>query len=382
MKTISYSFVLRTDRSSEKKPLNIIVYCNGKQHRFSIPKKLNPKNWDSKHQRAKMNFVDWKPLNKILDNYESIISKYIYDCEIKKQTFSIERLRQMLFNEDYSESFISFIRNDVENNHTFSAETLRTNKSYITKFGAYRPMATLSEANTIEYINGYEKFCIDRGNNKSTISKGKTMLKKFLQRAVDQELLEFNVFHKHRIKIPGIEGNRNFLDTQELSSLISLYEKATLPDYLQNVLRIFLFTCFTGLRYIDIKNLKWANIQNGFLVLNQHKTGEALNNPIPERALFLLPKAVGVPNDCVFRVPTNQVYNRFIKIIMAEVGITKIITGHCARHTLATLMLSAGVQLEVTSKLMGHTSARTTAIYTKVLNQSKIDATNVWDRLV
>jgi site-specific recombinase XerD len=132
-------------------------------------------------------------------------------------------------------------------------------------------------------------------------------------------------------------------------------------------------------RYTDIKNLHWENIQNGFLVLNQHKTGEALSNPIPERALFLLPEDRG---GFVFKVPANRTYNRFIKVIMESAGITKKITGHCARHTLATLMLSAGVQLEVTSKLLGHSSSRTTAIYAKILDESKIEATRVWDRLV
>jgi integrase len=100
------------------------------------------------------------------------------------------------------------------------------------------------------------------------------------------------------------------------------------------------------------------------------------NHAIPvmdDFAMSLIPPKDDKPdNSLVFEMVSNQKYNIALKEVMTAAEINKNISSHCARHTFATLSLSAGVPIEVVSKLLGHKDIKTTMIYAKVLPQLKI----------
>ena len=137
-----------------------------------------------------------------------------------------------------------------------------------------------------------------------------------------------------------------------------------------NILRYFLFSCFTGLRYSDIKELKGKHLSVSklsgreivILQKRQHKTKEVVKVPLAEPARALLPELIH-PEQPVFQVRTGQVTNRRLKEIMRLAGIDKNITFHSARHTFATLASAVGISGAYLSKLIGHTDLRTTMLY-------------------
>ncbi|MFA6152795.1 MAG: site-specific integrase [Chitinophagaceae bacterium] len=152
-------------------------------------------------------------------------------------------------------------------------------------------------------------------------------------------------------------------------------------ERLDHVRDIFLFSCYTGLAYVDVKKLKRTNIVKGvdggqWIITNRQKTDASTRLPLLPKALEIMEKyhchERVVNQDYVLPVLTNQKMNSYLKEIADTCGITKNLTFHIARHTFATTVtLSNGVPLETVSKMLGHSSIKQTQHYAKLLD-SKI----------
>ncbi|MGV3705391.1 MAG: site-specific integrase [Arcticibacter sp.] len=141
---------------------------------------------------------------------------------------------------------------------------------------------------------------------------------------------------------------------------------------------IFLFSCFTGLAYADVKKLKRSEIIKGidgqqWIFTSRQKTDTTSRIPLLPTALKILAKYDDNPeclhNDKALPVLSNQKMNTYLKEIADTVGINKELTFHIARHTFATVVtLSNGVSIESVSKMLGHRNIRTTQHYAKILD--------------
>jgi len=133
---------------------------------------------------------------------------------------------------------------------------------------------------------------------------------------------------------------------------------------LQKVKDVFLFSCYTGLGYSDLSNFTVTEDQGKWIVDTRKKTGEGFIVYLTKKALDILNKYDHLP------VMSNQVTNRFLKELAFRSGIEKDLTFHMARHTAAVYMLNSGVPLEVVSRILGHSSVKTTQEYAKVLKST------------
>ena len=167
------------------------------------------------------------------------------------------------------------------------------------------------------------------------------------------------------------QASRDFLSEEELTSIM---EKKLVTPRLEAVRDIFIFSCFTGLAYIDIANLRESDIvtMNGerWIVTSRHKTGVSCNIPLLEVPQKILQKYEGKDKKGrLLPILSNQKMNAYLKEIADVCGIEKNLTCHVARHTFATLMLSLGVSMESVSRMLGHTNIKTTQIYARITNQ-------------
>lgn len=168
------------------------------------------------------------------------------------------------------------------------------------------------------------------------------------------------------------EANREYLTLDELKRL---HQAECRYEVLK---KAFLFSCLTGLRWSDISTLTWGQIRenNGHweVFFTQQKTDGVEYLPVSDEAL----KLIGKPKEPTERVFRNLKYSAYMNTALQQwvlkAGITKDITFHCGRHTFAVIYLSQGGNIYTLSKLLGHRELRTTEIYAKVIDQSKIDA--------
>lgn len=170
------------------------------------------------------------------------------------------------------------------------------------------------------------------------------------------------------IKVGRVYSKRNFLTIKELKHLYLNYidNKQFLTETEQNVMCVFLFSCFTGLRYSDLLSLDASEIFDWKIRKQTHKTGEPVYIPIPIQARLLLPEKL--TQGPIFKVVENSHFNRTLRKVAPKLGYHKYIHCHLARHTFATTCISLGISLPSTSKLLGHRNVETTLIYAKFVD--------------
>lgn len=138
--------------------------------------------------------------------------------------------------------------------------------------------------------------------------------------------------------------------------------------------RAFLFSCFTGLRWSDIKALQYAHIKDGILSIRMQKTQDPIQIPLSENAMAFLPSYKNSPY-VFYDIGKNSAhFNRKLKEMCQAAGIRKRISFHCARHTFAVTLLSATDNIYVVSQLLGHRSVKTTQVYSHCLVKDKVRA--------
>jgi site-specific recombinase XerD len=177
-------------------------------------------------------------------------------------------------------------------------------------------------------------------------------------------------------KISFKKSNRVYINKDELETLKNI----TLNNNLNKVRDVFLFSCYTGLSYIDLYNLSLKNIIKGYdglqwIFVKRQKTDIPSNLPILPYAFSILKKYKKEKNiNRIFPMISNQKTNKALKEIAHLCNFNKKLTFHSARHTFATtITLTNGVPIESVSKMLGHNNIKTTQIYAQVI-ESKISS--------
>jgi site-specific recombinase XerD len=173
-------------------------------------------------------------------------------------------------------------------------------------------------------------------------------------------------------KVKAAIGKRQFLSVSEVCKLIDL----DIPEkngFLNRVRDLFLFSCFTGLRYSDVMNLRWQDISPDYtyIKLNTTKTKKSLMVPLQPGARAIIEKygkqIIKIPTGKTLPQMANQVINRELKILIEKANITKSISFHCARHSFASNLIEAKTNLLHVKDLLGHSKITETQIYAKSL---------------
>lgn len=250
------------------------------------------------------------------------------------------------------------------------AEVCRRHLSEYLKIKHKRTDIDIRELNH-SFIVGFENFL--RPNcNCGYITAGKFMqkLKSIIIVAQKNGQLASEPFANYKISFKKVD--RGYLTDDELKLII---EKDISNERIDRIRDIFHFSCYTGLAYIDIKNLREENLCKGFdgniwIMTNRRKTNVQTHVPLLSIAQIILEKYKGQPNGVLLPIPSNQKSNAYLKEIADVCGIKKNLIFHLARHTFATTVtLSKGVPIKSVSKMLGHTNIKTTQIYARITNK-------------
>jgi len=235
---------------------------------------------------------------------------------------------------------------------------------------------------TYQFITGFEWFirnnplkegdpCANNGTMKHL-----ERLKKMVTWAHTNEWIDKDPFLAYKLRFKRHE--MEFLDKDELGRIEGRELESPM---LRRVRDLFIFSCYTGLAYIDLVMLKPSNIMAGadgmqWVRTSRKKTEIPVNVPLLRPAVAILEKFRAADDsgkwETLFPKISNQEMNRSLKLIGEICEIKKRLTFHLARHTFATtITLLNGVPIETISKLLGHTKLATTMIYAHVM-QSKI----------
>lgn len=239
----------------------------------------------------------------------------------------------------------------------------------------FKPNARLADIGT-RFLSEFEQYLRKKGNDVNTIATKMIMLKAIVHQCQADNLIKDDPTARYKVKKK--RSRRQALTKKELLQLESVYQAGSMPARLTAVLRYFLFSCYTGLRYGDIKTVKDVDIINELIMIDMHKTGEPIEIPLIQEAKALIDLQ---PDGRLFNVLTNEATNRYLKEISTYAGLRKQLTFHVSRHTFATTGIALGIPLKVISAILGHTSIRTTEIYLHVYNDVKREEMKKWAAL-
>lgn len=362
--------------------IEVVLTVNGKRCAFSTGKQVPINKWDKTKQQIKGRDEEAQSLN----NYLKAIKAKLYqkEAELLDRGFIItaELLRDAYFDkveslkekslfvvfEEHNREQEKLVGNGVSKaTYWISVYTVRLLKEFIEQ-KYKREDIYLRELN-LNFIQSFHTFLrIDKGMAQNSSTKHLKLLKKIINLAVANSYMVTNPFITYKIERESVEID--FLDEEELRKIINF--NTPLPR-LERAKDMFLFGCFTGLSYIDIKTLAPEHFEKDnagriWIKKRRVKTGVLSRIPLLPIAKLILDKYKG--GDKLLPIQDPADINKYLKDIAILCDIKKRITFHTSRHTFAsTVTLANNISLEVVSKMLGHTNTRMTTHYAKLIDK-------------
>ncbi|MGF7075830.1 site-specific integrase [Mucilaginibacter sp. 3215] len=367
-------------------PVYLRITVDGVRIEVSSKRYVNPDKWNTNGQKLTGNSEDVKSINAYLKTLEHQVYDVHRDMIERKLLITAPNLKDRLLGgkpspgrmlvpifQEHNRQVAALIGKEYAKG---TLDRYETSLKHTQAFLIWKYNAADIDIRAIdhEFIMAYDFYLrSERGcNNNSTVKYLKNF-KKIILICIANGWLDKDPFVKYKPKVKEVK--RDFLNAEELEVMAN---KKLVSDRVSQVRDIFLFSCYTGLAYADVKKLKRAEIVTGidgqkWVYTNRQKTDTSSRIPLLPQAMELMAKYEEHPqcvNDgLLLPVLSNQKMNSYLKEIADACGINKELTYHIARHTFATTVtLANGVSIESVSKMLGHTNIKTTQHYAKILD--------------
>jgi integrase/recombinase XerD len=264
--------------------------------------------------------------------------------------------------------FLDFFKRELDlRKPKVAVNTHRQHQTVLSKLKVFRKRIYFPDL-TQEFIEKFENHLITVGNSKNTINKNFRIMKVYLHQAEKKGIRFKNPFKYIRMRAEPT--TRVALSEDELAQLIKYYKSADCNPTHRHILRYFLFSCGSGIRISDVKQLTWNHIHGDTMKVTSKKTKGTVDVPLSNFERSLLPECTN-PNSKIFNCFADAVTNRFLKKIAEKCAIKKNLTYHMSRHTFATYFLEKGGNVEVLQSLMDHSDIDTTMVYVHMTDKRK-----------
>lgn len=355
------------------------ITLDGQRAQFSTRLSIPPSAWDGEQHRAMGRNAEMIHINRNLDRlYERALDCYTeLQREHLRPTSAMVRERLFMTDPDQTSLLDLFRRHreSLEQQVDIACSRSTLYRYHAVQLHLERFLQTAYQRRDLllgeldhDFLARFHAYLQrDGACSRNTVWVYLTALKHLLARARAQGYPIPDLFANFKLRCEFVA--RNFLTTDELMRLIAL---EGLPPTHRLIRDSFLFSCFTGLSFIDLVQLRIGHVRHigrcYWIETARRKTGQ----PVEVR-LFDLPLAIlrkytpDLPDRPIFPLPSNSWCNRCLADLMHRAEIEKPITFHAARHTFATtLTLAQGIPIEMISKMLGHTNIRTTQIYATI----------------
>lgn len=386
--TFGVVFYLRKYKAkNDQIPIYARITIDGKRVEIATKRSIQAIHWNGNKGMAKGNRPENRALNTYLEQIRGRMVECYQELFLQKKLITAEAVKNRFLGLDQKEYTVSKL---MEYHNTYMKDTLAigtlknyfTTQKYVNRFMKewYRTSDMFLSQLSYKFITDLEYYLRNhfqdqpRPLSNNGLMKHIERFRKMINVAVLMEWLEKDPFTRYKQKFEKVE--KEFLSQEELTALENKELKIM---RLQLVRDLFVFSCYTGLAYIDVMQLTTANITVGidgeyWIITRRQKTRNPVRVPLLPQALDIIEKYKEYPKspdkEALFPNISNQRLNSYLKEIADVCGIEKNLTFHLARHTFATTVtLSNGVPIESVSKMLGHTKITTTQIYAKVVER-------------
>ncbi len=380
--TFSILFVAQKGKlkANGKAPILARVTVNGEMVHLVTRIDVDPDRLLGKECRTPGRSAEDKYINEMLDNYRNVIKNKYNELFFRGEAITAMRLKSILTSRSDEAKRLLVLFDEFNEDYRALVGKETTHKTYTRYLLTRRRLAEfmaakykikdilLSDINT-KFINDFYIYLrtVDGKNGHNYHMKMIQRLRTVFKTAKDNGWVTADPFGGFKISME--ETHREHLTIDELGVLMS---KEMTSERLQRVKDIFVFSCFTGLAYTDVRGLKKSEVVMGndgrlWIDTRRDKPKVAVYVPLLDIPRAILEKyADQTSHDRLLSIPANQKVNDYLKEIAAICGIDKNLTFHQSRHTFATHLGQSGVQLTTIQKLLGHQKLQTTQIYSEV----------------
>jgi integrase len=392
--TVSF-FVKRTKKLKDgTSPIFVRITVNGERAEFGIQESIELEEWDAYQANRKRNTTSSRYLKALFDHikfklrqkkmYLEEENKVVTATSLKNEYLGIEEDNRTILQviQEHNERCKNLIGIDYAEGTYERYNTLYVHvKNFINR--EYKKEDLRLSALKPSFIRDFEYYLktphplgrskdkwVKCGHNSAT--KYLKNLKKITRICLVNGWLKQDPFRGKRFHLKEVD--MDYLTANELNTLIN---KKMTVERLELVKDVYVFCCFTGLAFIDVKNLSNSDLQQKgnqlWIHAKRKKTGNWFDVPVLPPARKLIEKYKSHPKcqakNLVFPVLTNQKMNAYLKEIADVCGIQKNLSTHTARHTFATTVtLTNQISIEVVSKMLGHSSINMTKKYARVVD--------------
>lgn len=375
MEKVIYNLVFNRKKqlNAEGKALiQVEAYLNRQKRYFSTKVYVKPCQWDSK-RRAIRNHPNMDVLNQHLHSFITELERIEMEALQNGRDFSLKDLKDT--GSGTPLSFTSFMKNEIMHSN-LKLSTLKNHLSTLHVLTEYKTEVLFNDLN-FNFLCDFEYYLLKQKYHRNTIAKHMKHMKRYINLAINKDLFDLQKYPFRKYKIKYQESKRTHLTPEELHRLeiLELGGRRTL----RRSLDMFLFSCYTGLRFSDIASITRDNFHyiddKLWLIYSSVKTDVSVRLP-----LFLLFEGKSLPiyerykhnTRTLFNIPVsaNSNVNKQLRKICLLASIDKKVSFHTARHTNATLLLYNGANITTVQKLLGHKSVRTTEIYSNIMDMT------------
>lgn len=382
--TIAFLVKKTKKRPDGTYPVYVRFTLKGKRVEMSTKIFVDNDSWNSAKERVSGNGPKVKAINNRLDKIASNILDIYNQFEAQNKKFYVTDIKNKLCGIESEHGIVEMFdnyMNTIESNigKGFSATTLKhykTSRTRLVNFlsDVYGKKEWNLDAINYKFINDFDVYLKTKYNNSiNTAWCYHKHMKKVLNIAVAMDYITTNPYLKFQVKT--VRPKREYLTQKELKKIRKKKIEIERLDIVRNV---FLFACYTGLSYADISKLAKHHIRTGndgnkWIIIDRTKNDSRCRVPLLPAAKDILKRYQNYPvntaKGLLLPVNSNQKMNAYLKEIADICRIKKNLTMHVARHTFATTVtLTNGVPIETVSKVLGHSSLRTTQIYARILD--------------
>ena len=414
-------FILHKRKSIDTTALAIRMRVTLKGERpfdFPLGRKVDLDKWDADAERAIEGTIDAAEINRTIEEYKTQINEVFARFELLEKRVPTPQEVKYLFNDmigktsllddsgnlDFWSVFDVFTEQVGEKNQWTDStfQKFRTLRHHLKSFAPTLSFSSLTE----EKLQGLIAYYYKKDFRNTTISKQLSFLRWFLRWAAQKGYYKGDLHETFKPKLKGISVDSKeiiYLSQDELKQLQDFHFQP-MQEALERVRDVFLFQCFTGLRYSDVAKLKRSDVKKGIVHVVTKKTVDGLRIELNKHSQAILDKYKDCtfPSDKVLPVISNEKMNAHLKTLGQVVGLDEptrivyfkgnkryeevypkwyLLTTHVARRTFVVTALQLGIPVEVIMRWTGHSNFEAMKPYAKIVDELKEKSMSKFDSL-
>ena len=393
----SVKIILKKDKINKKGevPLYIRIIKDRKAKFISLGIKINPKDWNDNQLKVRKSHPNSQRMNNFIAHKIAEAEGIVLDLETKSNYVSPKSIKENIMGtspQNFLQYFQNYINNLEKNGKHINYRNTKTIYSKLKNYIGKNDFAF--DELTVTFLKNYETYMSNKlGNSINTIHTSMKIIRRIINEAIREDLIppEKSPFIKYKLKTEKVK--KEFLTEDEIRRMEELQlDKNSMRNHHRN---IYIFATYAGgLRISDIIQLKWSEYDGERVLVSTKKTKNIVSVKLPKKAKEIiesyktkkskknhyifpfLKNDIDYSDKALFNaISSHTAYtNKDLKVIAKMAGIDKKIHFHTSRHTFATRALKKGMRIEYVSRLMGHSTIKTTQVYAKIVNQDLDDA--------